>query len=158
MWAAHHATDRIEEVGCREWTATLDLDEVVRAALNRQPLTLPLTRTFTRSQNRLARTLKWAFVTLKEALQGTHMYCTVHTRQHSYTALGGTADYIYSTSFFTVQVHVKVTVAGDFWSEVIYSDKHTWTPDSPSKILYILVSNLPRYSIQTFSSFCLPGQ
>ena len=61
---------RTEEMGNRVWVGQVDLAQVVASSLAASPLTLPLTCTFTQSQNPLARTAKWAYVSLLTALNG----------------------------------------------------------------------------------------
>jgi hypothetical protein len=66
-------------MGNRVWVGQLDLAQVVASSLAASPLTLPLTCTFTQSQNPLARTAKWAYVSLLSALNGISQLFALQT-------------------------------------------------------------------------------
>ncbi len=70
---------RTEEMGNRVWVGQVDLAQVVASSLAASPLTLPLNCTFTQSQNPLARTAKWAYVSLLTALNGISQLSALQT-------------------------------------------------------------------------------
>jgi hypothetical protein len=70
IYKARLCAERIDEVGLRVWVGSLDLTQVAESAVEKRPVSLPLTLTLPASQGKLARTLKKINLTLQEVITG----------------------------------------------------------------------------------------